>query len=259
MSLNDKITVEISETLELKNPKLICGLPGSGFVGKIAVDYLVEKLNGSSFAKIFSSSLPPQVLIQSDGTVDLVKNTLYHLKHNEQDFVILTGDAQPVSVHGEYTLAEKILDICKKLNVIEVYTLAAYITGNFAKTPKVFATATTPEIVKKLQKSGVKTLDRGNITGMNGVMIGIAKRNSIPGICLLGETSGYVIDAKASKAVLEVLCKMLNIDLDMSDIESRAKDTEEIIKTIHAQASSQNLDQEMRFQQSEKKNLGYIS
>jgi len=45
MSLNDKITVEISETLELKNPKLICGLPGSGFVGKIAVDYLVEILD----------------------------------------------------------------------------------------------------------------------------------------------------------------------------------------------------------------------
>ena len=75
----------------------------------------------------------------------------------------------------------------------------------------------------------------------------------------MGETSGYVIDAKASKAVLEVLCKMLNIDLDMSDIENRAKDTEEIIKTLQSQASSQNLDQEMRFQQSENKNLGYIS
>jgi proteasome assembly chaperone (PAC2) family protein len=42
MSSQSKIIVEISEMPKLKNPYLVCGLPGSGYVGKLAVDYLIE-------------------------------------------------------------------------------------------------------------------------------------------------------------------------------------------------------------------------
>ena len=42
-------------------------------------------------------------------------------------------------------------------------------------------------------------MDAGSITGMNGLIIGIAKLRGMQGACLLGETSGYVVDAKASK------------------------------------------------------------
>jgi uncharacterized protein len=46
-------------------------------------------------------------------------------------------------------------------------------------------------------------MDRGGIVGMNGLIIGIAKLRGMQGTCLLGETSGYVIDAKASKACFQ--------------------------------------------------------
>jgi proteasome assembly chaperone (PAC2) family protein len=42
MSLPHRIIVEIIEMPKLKNPSLICGLPGSGYVGKLAVDHLIE-------------------------------------------------------------------------------------------------------------------------------------------------------------------------------------------------------------------------
>ncbi len=260
MSNFKKITIDISQLPELKNPKLICGLPGSGYVGKLAVDYLVDVLHAKSFAEIYSSSFPPQVTIQSDGTVNLVKNTLYHCQTNNQDLVLLAGDAQPVSAQGEYELVEKILDVCKKINVTEVYALAAYITGKFSKTPKVYGTSTSLETIQEFSKYDVLTMNRGNITGMNGVVIGMAKRISMLGVCLLGETSGYVIDAKASKAVLEVLCKLINIDFDMSALETRAKDTEEIIKSIQTQAAAQGVgDPAMSMPPPDDKNLGYIS
>jgi len=261
MSIDEKISVEISSLPELKNPKLICGLPGSGYVGKLAVDYLIDKLNAKQFGNIYSSSFPPQVSIQSDGTVDLVKNSMYSCKSNEQDLILITGDAQPVSAHGEYALAEEIIGLCKKMNVNQIYTLAAYITGKFPDTPKVYGTGTSSKIVKEFSKHGVLTLNRGNITGMNGVVIGIAKRSSISGICLLGETSGYVIDAKASKIVLETLSKLLNIKFDMSELERRAKDTEEMIKTLRTQAAAQGIpEQSMTMPTSpDEKKLDYIS
>lgn len=261
MSINEKISVEISSLPKLNNPKLICGLPGSGYVGKLAIDYVIDKLNAKQFGNIYSSSFPPQVSIQQDGTVDLVKNSLYHCHTGNQDLVLLTGDAQPVSAQGEYALAEEIIELCKKMNIPEIYTLAAYITGKFSKTPKVFGTGTTSKIVNDFSKFGISKMDKGNITGMNGVIIGIAKRSSISGICLLGETSGYVIDAKASKVILESLCKILNIKFDMSELEKRAKDTEEIIKALRSQAVAQGAqDQPVPVSSgTDEKSLGYIS
>src|SRR5713226_10665604 len=138
MSLPQKITVEVSQLPKLKNPKLVCGLPGSGYVGKLAVDHLIEELKGIPFANIFSSSFPPQVLIQSDGTADLMKNVLYHCKGKSHDLILLSGDAQPVTPESEYEMADEITKICENLGVKTIYTLAAYITGTFSKTQKVY-------------------------------------------------------------------------------------------------------------------------
>jgi len=254
----EKISVEIKSIPDLNNPTLICGFPGSGYVGKLAIDYLIDKLEAIQFAQIYSHSFPPQVSIQEDGTLDLVKNSLYYCKGDSNDLVFLTGDAQPVSAEGEYSLAEEIVGICKKMNIQEIFTLAAYITGKFPKNPKVFGTGTSPETIKEFSKFDVMTMNRGNITGMNGVLIGIAKKSSLSGICLLGETSGYVIDAKASKAVLESLCKILNLKFDMSELDQKAKDTEELIKTIQSQATAQGGDA-LPIQPADEKRLGYIS
>lgn len=261
MSSTGKISVEISTLPKFQHPKLICGLPGSGFVGKLAVDFIIDKLKAKQFASIYSTSFPPQVSIQPDGTVDLVKNSLFHCKVNSQDLILLTGDTQPVSAQGEYALAEEIISLCKKLKVKEIYTLAAFITGKFSENPKVYGTGTSKDIVDGLSKFGILSMEKGNITGMNGVIIGIAKRSSISGICLLGETSGYVIDAKASKGILESLCKILDIKFDMSELEKKAKDTEELIKALRLQATAQGLtDQPISIPtDSDEKKLGYIS
>jgi hypothetical protein len=79
MSTAEKISIQFSFFPELNAARLICGLPGCGFVGKLAVDYLIETLHATQFADIYSSSFPPQVTIQSDGTVDLVKNYYFLL------------------------------------------------------------------------------------------------------------------------------------------------------------------------------------
>lgn len=258
MSLPNRIMVEITEMPKLKNPQLICGLPGSGYVGKLAVDHLIDELKGIQFASIFSSSFPPQVLIQPDGTADLMKNTLYYCKGKSSDLVILSGDAQPVTPESEYEMAEEIAKICEKLGVNTIYTLAAYITGTFTKTQRVYGTSTSPDIVKEFSKYDVYPMNGGSITGMNGLIIGVGKRKNITGVCLLGETSGYVVDAMASKAVLETLAKILNLKLDLTGISKKAQDTKQLVKTIEEQMGGRHSPESLPMQQPDKK-LGYIS
>ena len=57
---------------------------------------------------------------------------------------------------------------------------------------------------------------------MNGILLGIGKINNLNGISLLGETSGYVIDANASKYILMKLLSIVDLDIDMGDLEKKA-------------------------------------
>jgi proteasome assembly chaperone (PAC2) family protein len=60
--------------------------------------------------------------------------------------------------------------------------------------------------------------------------------------CLLGETSGYVVDAKASKSILESLLSIVGIMVDMTNLEKKAKDTERLIQTMQQQVAGRALE-----------------
>ncbi len=240
---------------ELNEVYLICGFPGSGYVGKLAIDHLIEELKAEHIADIYSSALPPQVIIRNDGTLELMKNSLYYYKGNHRPIILLTGDSQPIIPDAEYMVADAIFDILK-YKIDTVFTLAAYITGVFVNRPKVYATATDNHIVEELKSKGLEIMDNGSVTGMNGIIVGLAKLRNIKGICLLGETSGYVIDASAASAVLKVLSNILDIVIDMQDLEKRIKDTEPIIKALEQQLQQQT---EVIQQPRQSKDLGYIS
>lgn len=243
------------EMPKLVEPYLVCGFPGSGYVGKLAIDHLIQELNATHLVDIYSSSFPPQVMIRTDGTADLMKNSIFWWQGQGASLLLLTGDSQPANPDSEYALAEQILDFSANLGTKEVFTLAAYITGVFVDKPRVFGTASDAALVNNFAARNISLMDSGSITGMNGLVIGIAKLRGLKGTCLLGETSGYVVDAKASKAVLETLLSMINVEVDMANLEKRAKDTEMLIQTIEQQMAGRGAPQE----QQKPRNTGYIS
>jgi uncharacterized protein len=318
-SIAKPIEIVFSEkkTPSLNSPYLICGFPGTGLVGKLAVDYLIKELGAIHMADLFSSYFSPQVVIQADGTTSIVKNSLYYVKNNNidktskknrkeikdinnvqevqlnqsingppqsndslkpttsdtlssNDLILLTGDSQPVVPGAEYLLSEQILDLITKFKISNIYSLASYVTGTFVHDPKIYGTATNPEMVKSFRSFNISTLDNGNITGMNGLILGLGKLRGIEGICLLGETSGYVIDAKASKNLLEILNNVLGIHINMDEMNKRSKDTEILIKNLEQQmmaksgqfpqsVPTEEQEEDLMLPQNRKSNMGYIS
>lgn len=255
-----KFVYSSPERPELKSPHLICGFPGSGYVGKLAVDHLIQELPAKHLVDIYSSSFPPQVMIKADGTAELMKNSIFWWQGGNVDLLLLTGDSQPANPDSEYSLAEEVLSIAGQFGTEQVFTLAAYITGVFVDKPRVFGTATDLHTIKEFPSHNVSMMDSGSITGMNGLVIGIAKLRNMKGICLLGETSGYVVDAKASKAVLETLLEMIGIKVDMVNLEKRAKDTEMLIHTIEQQMLAGRSGKPLEGpQQKPRDTTGYIS
>ena len=247
----------------LRSPILICGFPGSGYVGKLAIDHIIEELESIHLADIYSTSFPPQVIIKNTGIVELMKNILYYVKDSrtKHDFLFLTGDAQPVSSKVEYLLGEEIIKIAKNFGVTQVITLGAYITGMFVETPRVFGVATDDDGLKLLNSYSISKIDNGSISGMNGILLGIGKINNLNGISLLGETSGYVIDANASKYILKKLLSIVDLDIDMEDLEKKAKDTIMLIKSIERRIGDKNAssDEVQHMVQKKQPEIGYIS
>ncbi|MBT0160128.1 proteasome assembly chaperone family protein [Candidatus Bathyarchaeota archaeon A05DMB-2] len=231
------VEIKILKKFVPKDFTLISGLPGIAYIGKLSVDYLIQQLKAELVAEVYSKYFPPYVLIRSDGIVELLRNELYFLKDETAgDLVFFSGNSQAFSPEGQYEIADTLLDWAVANGVKKVYSLAAYVSDRVFDVPNVYGTATSAEALEEMKKMGVIPLDEGVISGENGLIIGLAKKRNVDAICLMGETRGYqtptgqyIIDAKASKAVLKLLTASLNLKVDMEPLDEQAREMDEII------------------------------
>lgn len=228
---------KVIEAPDAEDGILVCGLPGSGYVGKLAADHLVSAFKLKKVAEYSSATFPPQVSVKEDGTVDPPRGELFFAPGKKgKNLFVFTADAQPTNSEGEYELSDAVVKFAKKCGVKKVYTLAAYITGSFSPSPKVYGAGTSKGMTDSLTENGVTLMKDGGISGMNGLLIGVAALRGLEGACLLGETSGYVVDAGASKAVLELLAKVVGLPIDTSQLKEKAEETQKLISQLQAMA-----------------------
>jgi uncharacterized protein (TIGR00162 family) len=235
----DEVVIRVTEKVSLKDPVLVEGLPGVGNVGKLAADYLREKLRATPFATIYSKFFPPQVYVSEEGLIRLVSNDLsYHRAKGsgQRDLIILGGDYQGITPEGQYELTERVLDLANQMGVREVYTLAGFAQGHVVETPRVLGAATSPGRVDAMKKHGVvfsRNDPGGGLIGASGLFLGLGRLYDMEGVCLMGETSGYFVDPRSAEAVLQVLSHVLNLELDFTDLENKAKEIDRIAQKIH--------------------------
>jgi uncharacterized protein (TIGR00162 family) len=228
----ESVIIKIVDEVKLKNSVLIVGLPGIGNVGKITADFLVEKLKAKKLADIYSYHLPPQVLMNEDAYARLVKNELFYKKRKDGDIVIFTGDFQGLTSQGQYEICFKVLELGKKLDIKKIITLGGYQIGKLMEIPRVLGAYTSESLRREVEKLGVvfsKNEPGGGIVGGAGLFLGIgAELFELPGICLMGETSGYFTDPKSAKQVTKVLVDYLKLGMDTLDLDEKIREIEEI-------------------------------
>ncbi|UCE45308.1 MAG: proteasome assembly chaperone family protein [Methanobacteriota archaeon] len=250
----EDILVVYKEKPDLTDPILIEGLPGVGNVGKLAAEHLVDQLKAEKFVDIYSKYFPPQVLVDDSGIVKLVNNEMYYVKRDgaKHDMIVLIGDYQGLTPDGQYELADRMLKMAQELGVKMIFTLGGYGLGKLVEKPRVLGAVSHEDLVPKMKELGV-TFSKGEpgsgIVGASGLLLGLGKVYGMRSVCLMGETSGYFVDPKAAQAVLEVLSKVLEVELDFSDLEDKA----EQIDLLTSKLKDTEPQQEPR-----KEDLGYI-
>jgi len=238
---------------ELDNPRMIAAWPGMGFLAKISADYLRRQIKATKFAEIkyFHNVL----VYNNKGHAELapIKHEFYASK--EHNLIICVGDAQPSVPEESLRLAQKIAELAKEFGVKRMFTMAAY-PNDVYDTPQVYGIFTEESMRDELVKLGVIIPeDEGVVNGLNGVMIGVAHNYGIGGVCLMGDiTYANIPQHLSSKVVLEVLVKLLNIEIDTNQLRIRAEKLDASIKK-----RLMILEDKEEPLLPEEKKLGYIS
>ncbi len=241
--MKETLVTRIKE-VTLKDPILVEGLPGVGHVGKLVADHMVEELDAEKIMEIYSPHFPPQVMVKEDGTIRQVRNEIYayHGKEDEPDLLIIVGDYQSATNEGHYELCGIFLDLAESYHVKRIYALGGYGTGQFVDKPTVMGAATSIGLVTEMKEKGVVFHENepgGGIIGVSGLLLGLGALRGLDAVCLMGVTSGYLVDPKAATEVLRILCRILGIEVDVHALEERATEMEKIIGKLQEMERAQ--------------------
>ncbi len=233
--------VKYKKRPRLKDPYFVVAWPGMGEVAFKAAEYLVEKLKAEEFAGIPSDKY--YYLMESyvrDGIIDLPewpynKFFFYKSKGGGRDMIIFISDAQPDLARAD-GYCGAILSVAKKYKARQIISFAAMPQAIDHNQPlNVWFTATSESLKKELAKHNLQVLNDGHISGLNGLFLGVAKREGFSGFCLLGEIPLYTIqieNPRASYAVLEALGRIIGHQIDFADILEQAQALEVQINNL---------------------------
>lgn len=228
------LTVEIDEKPVLKDPILIEGLPGIGFVANIAALHLIQELKAKFFGEIRSSSFQDFAITSGAGKARFPTNELYYFhsrSSSERDMIILYGNTQALTTFGQYELCGKVLDLVQDLGCSEVITLGGLRRDEKVPHPKLYCAASDKDELANLTGLGAEVIE-GQIFGIAGLLVGLCPLWNVRGFCLLAETPGFYPDASAAREVLNALNKLLHLSVDMNRLDVAAETTREILESF---------------------------
>ncbi|MFB6245059.1 MAG: proteasome assembly chaperone family protein [Candidatus Nanohaloarchaea archaeon] len=246
--------IELDKEPDVEDPVFVEGLAGIGHVGKTSVSYLADHLEAEKIGELYSHHFPPYTIVTEEKTVKMLKNDIYQLRRDDkEDIILIEGNAQASTPEGHFEVAEKILELVEDVNPSQLITIGGYGTGDVVEDPNVFGVTT--EGSKSYEDHGIEfEHDVEQIVGASGLLLGLGEQKGHEGVCLLGETPGFLLsDPKATEAVLQTLESILGLDLDYSELDEKVEESQEVLKKLQNMQQKQGQEQE---QQSS--DLGYI-
>jgi len=245
---------------QLEHPILVASWPGIGNIGIIAVDTLRGVLGAEEFGEIepWDFFYPRRVFIRK-GILEHIEfpSSKFHFKRIDgKDMIFFIGEEQPTeqgTMYAEgkkaYRMANLVLDVAEKFQCRRVYTSGAAVSLiHHTVKPRVWAVPNSKNLIPELREYGNTIVmsdiegrgGHGNITGLNGLLLGVAKKRGFEAVCLMGEIPVYLQGLplsypKASRSVLEVLTQGLGIEANLDSLDELDQKVQQKIEEFYQQ------------------------
>lgn len=219
------------DTRKLTSPWLVAVWPGMGHVAISAGYYLMSKLGMNVLAEFSPRGLfEVEHAEVRDGLVRtgrLPRSRFFVWKDpaGKHDIVVFIGEAQPAV--GKYAFCQRLIDFAKDLGVERVFTFAAMASEMRPEQPsRVLGAATDETGLAELKRLDVEIVEDGHITGLNGMLLGVAAEQGMRGYSLLGEMPQMFVQLpypKAAQSVLAAFAQFAEIEIDFAELADQAE------------------------------------
>ena len=260
--------VKLYKEPKLVNPVMIACWPGIGNIGIMAVDMLRRMVAAEEFGEIESwDFFYPKKIVIRDGelkSLEFPENKFYFKKTEKNDLLFFIGEEQPSDGRGGYAegtkaykMANLVLDVAQRFGCHRIYTSGAAVAPIHHTTrSRVWVVPNSEELLDEVKSyentvlmSEVEGRDgQGNITGLNGLILGVAKMRGLEAICVMGEIPIYIHGfpvpyPKGTRAVLEVLGAALAVNIPMDEINELIQKSDGEIESVYEKLPSEIRDQ----------------
>jgi proteasome assembly chaperone (PAC2) family protein len=252
------MALKLFEEPKLEDPIMIASWPGIGNIGLVATDTLRVQIAADRLGEIepWEFFYPKKIAIRGGilQSMEFPGCTFYYKKLPKRDVIIFAGEEQPTDgrrpfAEGRkaYEMANMVMDVAVKFGCRRIYASGAAVSlSHHALKPRVWV-ATSSEALNGemtrydntiLMARGEGRNEGGSITGLNGLILGVAKKRGLESVCLMGEIPDYLSTAplpypRASRSVVELMASIVGAQVDYGPLDEMAAHVDEIVTGIY--------------------------
>lgn len=215
----EEIKIVEQESIQVKSPNVVIGLPDVGLVGLIATMHMIETLKMKLVGYIESRLFPPVIVLHNGEIQSPIK--IYAKDKN-----IAIVSEIPIPSNAIYELTDALIKHIKDWKPAQVILLHGIPVPNRLNLEEVktYAIGTDDETKKIISDNKIEHMDTGVIVGLKAIFLWESIKQDIPTIALGAESFLEYPDPGAAASVVEALNKFLHLDLDVEALLNRAEE-----------------------------------
>jgi len=194
--------------------------------------FMLQEMEFTRIATIYSSAFPPVAMISDEGTIRLSSAEFYS-HPGLRDIVLLVGDSSPHD--NQYEFAESVLRYAGELGVTEVISIGTRWTEQAAPPsaiPKVTGFANDETGVEILKSHGIEIVKDEPAPFFASLVVGLAEKFGMRAYKISVDHGEPIPHPLSVIQLLGALEKMLGIKLRTEDLEAKAREMAKEIQSV---------------------------
>ena len=223
---------------------MLYGFPDVGLVGVIAASHLMSELKNLDEVAYMDSKLLPPLIVLHEG----LPHSPIRIFGN--DNVLLAVSETAIPADTIYPIMNALIDWGKSKNVKMMISLSGIPIEERQDVQelKVFAAASSPEMLKTVQDRGIEILKEGYMVGPQAIMLQRCSSIGLPALTLLAQCFFNYPDPEAAAEVLKELAKITGIKVDVSQLLEKGEEirlkSRDVMKRTQQELSKMKKTQE---------------
>jgi uncharacterized protein len=208
---------------DVENAVILEGSPELGLIGNIVGWLLVEELKMEEIGHIESKHFPPLAVLYRGLAIHPFRI------YSADDLVLFLSDFM-IPPNVTYDMTNVMVDWMERNHSKELITFNSIAVPQ--KTGGVAAAANSMDSLKRLGDLDLPILPFGNINGLSGTLLTRTMTRNIPASCLFAEVLNQYPDPRAAASVVDVLNRMLDIEVNPEPLLKEAEEIESRLKEL---------------------------